>query len=93
MVGESGCGKSTLSRAVLNLLPATGGAVTVLGRDLTHADQQTLRVARKDLQIVFQDPLASLDPRATVGDSIAEPLQRLPPRHVARRAPGAKRRP
>ena len=75
MVGESGCGKSTLSRAVLNLLPATGGAVTVLGRDLTHADQQTLRAARKDLQIVFQDPLASLDPRATVGDSIAEPLR------------------
>jgi oligopeptide/dipeptide ABC transporter ATP-binding protein len=74
VVGESGCGKSTLSRAVLNLLPATGGAVTVLGRDLTHADQQTLRAARKDLQIVFQDPLASLDPRATVGDSIAEPL-------------------
>jgi oligopeptide/dipeptide ABC transporter ATP-binding protein len=75
VVGESGCGKSTLSRAVLNLLPATGGVVTVLGRDLTHADQQTLRAARKDLQIVFQDPLASLDPRATVGDSIAEPLR------------------
>jgi oligopeptide/dipeptide ABC transporter ATP-binding protein len=75
VVGESGCGKSTLSRAVLNLLPATGGVVTVLGRDLTHADQKALRAARKDLQIVFQDPLASLDPRATVGDSIAEPLQ------------------
>jgi len=75
VVGESGCGKSTLSRAVLNLIPATGGAVTVLGRDLTHADQQALRAARKDLQIVFQDPLASLDPRATVGDSIAEPLR------------------
>src|SRR6185312_6099458 len=74
VVGESGCGKSTLSRAVLNLLPVTGGAVTVLGRDLTHADQKALRAARKDLQIVFQDPLASLDPRATVGDSIAEPL-------------------
>jgi oligopeptide/dipeptide ABC transporter ATP-binding protein len=75
VVGESGCGKSTLSRAVLNLIPATGGAVTVLGRDMTHADQQALRAARKDLQIVFQDPLASLDPRATVGDSIAEPLR------------------
>jgi oligopeptide/dipeptide ABC transporter ATP-binding protein len=74
VVGESGCGKSTLSRAVLHLIPATGGAVTVLGRDITKADQQTLREARKDLQIVFQDPLASLDPRATVGDSIAEPL-------------------
>ncbi|HEY1752690.1 MAG TPA: dipeptide ABC transporter ATP-binding protein [Caulobacteraceae bacterium] len=75
VVGESGCGKSTLSRAVLSLIPATGGAVTVLGRDITHADQRTLRQARKDLQIVFQDPLASLDPRATVGDSVAEPLR------------------
>jgi len=79
VVGESGCGKSTLSRAVLNLLPPgggdLGGTVTVLGRDITHADRETLRAARKDLQIVFQDPLASLDPRMPIGDSIAEPLQ------------------
>ncbi|WP_334161493.1 ABC transporter ATP-binding protein [Phenylobacterium sp.] len=75
VVGESGSGKSTLARAVLNLLPATEGAVTLLGRDLTHADRETWRSARKDLQIVFQDPLASLDPRMTIGDSIAEPLQ------------------
>ncbi|UTP39860.1 dipeptide ABC transporter ATP-binding protein [Phenylobacterium sp. LH3H17] len=75
VVGESGCGKSTLSRAVLNLLPPTAGAVTLLGRDITHADRESMRSARKDLQIVFQDPLASLDPRMTVGDSIAEPLQ------------------
>ena len=74
VVGESGSGKSTLARAVLNLLPATGGAVTLLGRDITHADRETLRQARQDLQIVFQDPLASLDPRMTIGDSIAEPL-------------------
>jgi oligopeptide/dipeptide ABC transporter ATP-binding protein len=79
VVGESGCGKSTLSRAVLNLIPATGGAVTVLGRDITKADQAALRAARKDLQIVFQDPLASLDPRATVGESIAEPLRVFQP--------------
>jgi oligopeptide/dipeptide ABC transporter ATP-binding protein len=79
VVGESGCGKSTLSRAVLNLIPATGGAVTVLGRDITKADQATVRAARKDLQIVFQDPLASLDPRATVGESIAEPLRVFQP--------------
>jgi oligopeptide/dipeptide ABC transporter ATP-binding protein len=79
VVGESGCGKSTLSRAVLNLIPATAGAVTVLGRDVTHADQETMRNARKDLQIVFQDPLASLDPRATVGESIAEPLRVFKP--------------
>ena len=75
VVGESGSGKSTLARAVLNLLPATEGAVTLLGRDITHADRETWRAARKDLQIVFQDPLASLDPRMTIGDSIAEPLQ------------------
>jgi oligopeptide/dipeptide ABC transporter ATP-binding protein len=92
VVGESGCGKSTLSRAVLNLLPATGGAVTVLGRDITNADQETMRNARKDLQIVFQDPLASLDPRATIGDSIAEPLRVFKPdlRRAEREAEAAK---
>jgi len=79
VVGESGCGKTTLSRAVLNLVPASAGAVTVLGRDITHADQKSMREARRDLQIVFQDPLASLDPRATIGDSIAEPLQVFQP--------------
>ena len=75
VVGESGSGKSTLARAVLNLVTATGGAVTVLGRDVTHADRAAMIAARKDLQIVFQDPLASLDPRMTIGDSIAEPLR------------------
>jgi ABC-type glutathione transport system ATPase component len=90
VVGESGCGKSTLSRAVLNLLPPgggdLGGTVTVLGRDITHADRETLRAARKDLQIVFQDPLASLDPRMPIGDSIAEPLQVFRPGSAARPA-------
>jgi len=79
VVGESGCGKSTLARAVLRLLPTgqgeLGGTVTVMGRDITHADRETMRNARQDLQIVFQDPLASLDPRVPIGDSIAEPLQ------------------
>ena len=79
VVGESGSGKSTLARAALNLLPSTGGVVTVLGRDITHADREAMKAARKDLQIVFQDPLASLDPRMTVGDSIAEPLQAFRP--------------
>jgi len=75
IVGESGSGKSTLARAVLNLIPPSSGAVTLMGRDITHADRDAMRQARKDLQIVFQDPLASLDPRMTIGDSIAEPLQ------------------
>ena len=75
VVGESGSGKSTLARAVLNLIPATEGAVTLMGRDITHAQREEMRAARRDLQIVFQDPLASLDPRVTIGDSIAEPLQ------------------
>jgi oligopeptide/dipeptide ABC transporter ATP-binding protein len=75
VVGESGCGKTTLSRAALNLVPASAGSVTVLGRNITGADQDAMRAARRDLQIVFQDPLASLDPRMTIGESIAEPLR------------------
>jgi oligopeptide/dipeptide ABC transporter ATP-binding protein len=79
VVGESGSGKSTLARAILRLIPATGGAVTLMGRDITHAERDALRAARRDLQIVFQDPLASLDPRMTVGESIAEPLRAYRP--------------
>jgi oligopeptide/dipeptide ABC transporter ATP-binding protein len=79
IVGESGSGKSTLARAVLNLWPATEGSVTLLGRDITKADRDTIQAARKDLQIVFQDPLASLDPRMTIGTSIAEPLTAFRP--------------
>ena len=75
VVGESGSGKSTLARAVLKLIPPTAGAVTILGRDIAKAEGEDLRKARKDLQIVFQDPLASLDPRTTIGESIAEPLR------------------
>ena len=75
VVGESGCGKSTLSRAVLNLLPATAGSVTFLGRELTALSQEAMRKSRRDLQIVFQDPLASLDPRMTIAASIGEPLK------------------
>jgi len=79
VVGESGCGKSTLGRAVLQLVPATAGAVSWLGRDLTKQDKSEIKQHRKDLQIVFQDPLASLDPRMTAGDIIAEPLRNFFP--------------
>ncbi len=79
VVGESGCGKSTLGRAVLQLVPATSGAVSWLGSDLTQADKNTIKKTRQDLQIVFQDPLASLDPRMTAGDIIAEPLRNFFP--------------
>ncbi len=79
VVGESGSGKSTLARAVLRLLPPglgeLGGSVTLLSRDITAADQAEMKAARRDMQIVFQDPLASLDPRMTIGDSIAEPFK------------------
>src|SRR5579859_6598976 len=79
VVGESGCGKSTLARAVLQLLPKTGGRVVWLGRDLDAATSSDIRKLREDFQIVFQDPLASLDPRMPIGVSIAEPLKTLEP--------------
>jgi peptide/nickel transport system ATP-binding protein len=79
VVGESGCGKSTLARAVLKLAPKTAGRVVWLGRDLDAATGSDLRALREDFQIVFQDPLASLDPRMPIGQSIAEPLKALEP--------------
>ncbi|MEO1039144.1 MAG: dipeptide ABC transporter ATP-binding protein [Pseudomonadota bacterium] len=74
IVGESGCGKSTLARAVLRLVPASAGSVSWIGRDLLSLGRREMRDAREDLQIVFQDPLASLNPRMTIGASIAEPM-------------------
>jgi oligopeptide transport system ATP-binding protein len=79
IVGESGCGKSTLGRVVLQLLPATAGTVAWLGEDLTALDKTALKARRENMQIVFQDPLASLDPRMTAGDIIAEPLRNFHP--------------
>jgi peptide/nickel transport system ATP-binding protein len=79
VVGESGCGKSTLARAVLQLLPEVQGSVSWLGRDLDGMTKREMTRQRKDLQLVFQDPLASLDPRMTISASIAEPLKTFRP--------------
>jgi oligopeptide/dipeptide ABC transporter ATP-binding protein len=74
LVGESGCGKSTLARLVLRLLEADAGEVVFEGRDVRGLDGRTLRAARRRMQIVFQDPYASLNPRMTVGEAIGEGL-------------------
>ena len=75
LVGESGCGKSTTARAVAQLHRPTAGQVLLDGKDLTRLQDRELIAARKDMQMVFQDPYASLNPRMTAGDIIAEPLR------------------
>jgi oligopeptide transport system ATP-binding protein len=75
IVGESGCGKSTLARACLNLIPATGGEIVWAGQALRADDERAWLAARRDIQIIFQDPLASLNPRMTVARIIGEPLR------------------
>ena len=74
IVGESGSGKSTLARAIVGTIPATGGRVLFEGADLRAMGEAARQARRRDIQMVFQDPLAALNPRMTVGDIIAEPL-------------------
>ena len=75
LVGESGCGKTTVARTILRLIPATGGRVSFDGRDIFDLKRGELKPLRRDMQIIFQDPFSSLDPRMPVGESIAEGLK------------------
>ena len=74
IVGESGCGKSTLGKAVCRLIPISGGQIILNDKDITTLPEKELRPYRKDMQMIFQDPYASLNPRMTVHDIIAEPM-------------------
>jgi oligopeptide transport system ATP-binding protein len=79
VVGESGCGKSTLGRAVLQLIKPTAGQVVWLGNPIQGLEVNEMRPLRRDMQMVFQDPLAALDPRMTVGEIVGEPLDTFQP--------------
>ncbi len=74
LVGESGCGKSTVARSVLRLVEPTSGSIRLDGQDITHLSKTDLRPHRRSMQIVFQDPFASLNPRMTAGDIVGEPI-------------------
>jgi oligopeptide/dipeptide ABC transporter ATP-binding protein len=75
LVGESGCGKSTVGRTVLRLIEPTAGHIHIDGRDITHLGRTELRPYRRQMQIIFQDPFSSLDPRMSAGDIVAEPMR------------------
>ncbi|WP_314963509.1 oligopeptide/dipeptide ABC transporter ATP-binding protein [Bradyrhizobium cosmicum] len=88
LVGESGCGKSTTGLAILRMLPITSGKIVFEGVDITKHDQRQMRPIRRRIQMVYQDPFGSLDPRMTIGDIIGEPLeiQKLHGNKAGRRA-------
>jgi peptide/nickel transport system ATP-binding protein/oligopeptide transport system ATP-binding protein len=75
MVGESGCGKTTIGRTILRLVEPTAGSVLFEGKDVARADARALKALRKDMQIIFQDPYSSLDPRVPIGESVGEGLE------------------
>ena len=82
LVGESGCGKSTTAKSLIQLPPPTSGTVCFAGDDLTDLVGEDLRQARTDLQMIFQDPISSLNPRRKIGDVVAEPLRVWGPREA-----------
>jgi peptide/nickel transport system ATP-binding protein len=86
LVGESGCGKTTVGRSVLRLIEPTGGTIRLGGRDITRLGRAELRPFRREMQIIFQDPFSSLNPRMRAGDIVGEPLK------VHGAVPGAERR-
>ena len=75
IVGETGCGKSSLARAIIRMIPVTSGKIIWLGKNILDLNKKELRKKRKEIQMIFQDPLASLDPRMNIGEIIAEPLK------------------